>query len=73
MSKKRTIYCNPQYGGCGVTVEAKAETVEQKDRCLGPARGKPCPVDEIWKVIKAEQARQAEYAAQDHKPTFMAG
>lgn len=74
MAKRSTIYCNPSHGGCGVTVEARAEIVEMPSRCPGPGHKKPCPVDEIWKATKAELARQeAAKSATGPQHTIMAG
>lgn len=72
MTKKRAIYCSPERGGCGVTVEAKAEFIEKPQRCMGPGFGKPCPVDLIWKVIKEEQARR-EASKAASRPPLMGG
>jgi hypothetical protein len=72
--KGRTIYCNPRDGGCGVSVEEKAEIVDLPDRCKGPGHGKECPVDVTWKAIKRERARQeAAKTATGPQHTIMAG
>lgn len=69
MTRERIIYCDPRYGGCGVSVEAKAEIVELPNRCRGAAKDKPCPVDEIWKSIKREKAQTGSGKIRDRAAT----